>query len=145
MPGEVLIRRTADGWRVAGEDCADPIEAIVLADLVEPPAAPQPPAATPDAEHERLQATVAQLEHALTTRVTVEQAIGIITERHRVKPRRAFEMLRSAARSRGTRVRELAGDVVASATNPLLPLPAELSRAAGLTSGRTAGRRTRSR
>ena len=61
-------------------------------------------------------------------RVRVEQAIGVLAERHRIQPRQAFEQLRSAARSRGRRVIDIASDVVASATNPLLQLPDELSR-----------------
>ena len=79
-------------------------------------------------EAERLAVTVAQLEHALASRVRVEQAIGVIAERHRLRPREAFDLLRKASRSRGTRVTELAHDVVASTANPLLRLPDELSR-----------------
>jgi hypothetical protein len=76
----------------------------------------------------RLRTTVGQLEHALTARIRIEQAIGVLSERHRIRPRQAFEQLRSAARNRGRRVIDIAGDVVASATNPLLQLPEELSR-----------------
>jgi len=79
-------------------------------------------------EAERLAVTVAQLEHALASRVRVEQAIGVLAERHRLRPREAFDLLRGAARSRGTRVTEIAQDVVASAANPLLRLPDELTR-----------------
>jgi hypothetical protein len=71
---------------------------------------------------------VAQLEHALAARVRVEQAIGVLAERNRLRPRQAFDLLRSAARSSGRRVIEIAEDVVDSASNPLLPLPAELAR-----------------
>jgi len=80
-------------------------------------------------EAARLAVTVAQLEHALAARVRVEQAIGVLAERHRLRPREAFDLLRKASRSRGTRVTELAQDVVASTANPLLLLPEELSRA----------------
>ena len=96
------------------------------------PAAPPDQAGdegSPD-ETRRLRATVRQLERALAVRIRVEQAIGILAERHRVRPRQAFEQLRAAARGRGQRVIDIAGDVVASATNPLLPLPEELSRPA---------------
>jgi ANTAR domain len=79
-------------------------------------------------EAARLAVTVAQLEHALASRVRVEQAIGVLAERHRLRPREAFDLLRGAARSRGRRVTEIAQDVVASAANPLLRLPEELSR-----------------
>lgn len=81
-------------------------------------------------EAARLAVTVAQLEHALAARVRVEQAIGVLAERHRLRPREAFDLLRKASRSRGARVTELAQDVVASTANPLLRLPDELSRTA---------------
>ena len=76
----------------------------------------------------QLQETVAQLEHALAVRVRVEQAIGVLAERHRLRPRQAFELLRSAARARGRRVLEVAGEVVDSASNPLLRIPEELAK-----------------
>ena len=79
-------------------------------------------------EAARLAVTVAQLEHALASRVRVEQAIGVLAERHRLHPREAFDLLRRAARSRGQRVTEIAQDVVASTANPLLRLPDELAR-----------------
>lgn len=81
-----------------------------------------------DGEAARLAVTVAQLEHALTSRVIVEQAIGVLAERHRLRPRDAFDLLRKAARSRGRRVTEIAQDVVTSTANPLLQLPEELAR-----------------
>lgn len=80
------------------------------------------------AEAEQLKETVAQLERALTVRVRVEQAIGILAERHRIRPRQAFELLRSASRARGQRIMETASQVIASATNPLLRLPEELAK-----------------
>jgi hypothetical protein len=79
-------------------------------------------------EADRLAVTVSQLEHALASRVRVEQAIGILAERHRLRPRDAFDLLRRAARSRGRRVTDIAQDVVASASNPLIQLPDELAR-----------------
>ena len=132
---DTVVRRTKDGWRVGSEDLPDLTCAMILADLLaaengttQAPAAK--PASQPTAASEmgRLRATVGQLEHALATRIRVEQAIGVLAERHRIKPRQAFEQLREAARSRGRKVIDIAGDVVASATNPLLQLPDELSR-----------------
>jgi hypothetical protein len=82
------------------------------------------------AEAERLAVTVTQLEHALASRVRVEQAIGVLSERHRLRPREAFDLLRTASRSRGRRITELAHDVVESTANPLLRLPDELARKA---------------
>jgi ANTAR domain-containing protein len=142
---DAVVRRTRDGWRVGGSDVSDLTSAMVLADLLaaelaessetgQPHSAGQA-LATGDSspardtnETNRLRATIGQLEHALMARVRVEQAIGVLAERHRIQPRQAFEQLRSAARSRGRRVIDIASDVVASATNPLLQLPDELSR-----------------
>jgi hypothetical protein len=144
---DAVVRRTRDGWRVGGADVPDLTCAMVLADLLaaetgtdglppsaagqepsgqEPSEVGQEPAAA--SETSKLRATVRQLEHALTARVRVEQAIGVLAERHRIQPRQAFEQLRTAARNRGRRVIDIAADVVASATNPLLQLPDELSR-----------------
>jgi len=131
---ETVVRRTKYGWRVGGEDLPDLTCAMILADLLAaengatqaPPPKPNTQAVTSEAG--RLRTTVSQLEHALATRIRVEQAIGVLAERHRIKPRQAFEQLREAARSRGRKVFDIAGDVVASATNPLLQLPDELSR-----------------
>lgn len=79
-------------------------------------------------EAARLAVTVTQLEHALASRVRVEQAIGVLAERHRLRPREAFDLLRGAARSRGKRITDISEDVVASTANPLLRLPEELAR-----------------
>jgi hypothetical protein len=135
VPDNAVVRRTKDGWRVGSDDLPDLTCAMILADLLAAESgAPQSPLAKPPAEPTaatetgRLRATVDQLEHALATRIRVEQAIGVLAERHRIKPRQAFEQLREAARSRGRKVIDIAADVVASATNPLLQLPDELSR-----------------
>jgi hypothetical protein len=135
VPDNAVVRRTKDGWRVGSDDLPDLTCAMILADLLAAEnGMPDVPAAKPGCEPTaaseagRLRATVGQLEHALATRIRVEQAIGVLAERHRIKPRQAFEQLREAARSRGRKVIDIAGDVVASATNPLLQLPDELSR-----------------
>ena len=151
-----VARRTPTGWRVGDEEVSDLTSAMVLADLLaaelpaQGPPTPGNPAALaasrqrqkaepPDAR--QLQETVAQLEHALTVRVRVEQAIGVLAERHRLRPRQAFELLRSAARSRGRRVLEVAGEVVDSASNPLLRLPEELAKPPVVRRGRRMPRR----
>jgi ANTAR domain len=97
---------------------------------------PAPGADAPVEDTEQLKETVAQLERALTVRVRVEQAIGVLAERHRLRPRQAFELLRSASRARGARVSQTAGEVVASATNPLLRIPEELARQPEVARGR---------
>jgi hypothetical protein len=138
---------------VGDEEVSDLTSAMVLADLLaaELPAGGPPTPGDPAASRQRqeaeppdarqLQETVAQLEHALTVRVRVEQAIGVLAERHRLRPRQAFELLRSAARSRGRRVLEVAGEVVDSASNPLLRLPEELAKPPAVRRGRRMSRR----
>lgn len=128
---EVVVRRSDQGWQVAGEETADLTSAMVLADLlavdVGGPAQPPKPVSEED-EAARLAVTVAQLEHALTARVRVEQAIGVLAERHRLRPRQAFDLLRNVARSGGRRVIDVSETVVDSASNPLLALPEGLAR-----------------
>lgn len=146
-PGAPVVR-TPTGWRVGEEEVSDLTSAMVLADLLAadlPAEGPPTPAGPPSpvsrragserrapddgpSDLRKLQETVAQLEHALTVRVRVEQAIGVLAERHRLRPRQAFELLRSAARSRGRRVMEVATEVVDSAANPLLRIPEELAK-----------------
>jgi hypothetical protein len=138
LGAEPVARRTATGWRVGDEEVSDLTSAMVLADLLaaDLPAqgtpVPSAPVATPPGDEppdaRRLEQTVAQLEHALTARVRVEQAIGVLAERHRLRPRQAFELLRSVARAQGRRVLEMATEVVESATNPLLRIPEELAK-----------------
>ena len=133
----VVVRRSGQGWQVGNEEASDLTSAMVLADLFaaeagEPAPAPAgPPRPVPVSQEDeaaRLAVTVTQLELALASRVRVEQAIGVLAERHRLQPRSAFDLLRRVARSGGRRVTAVAEDVVESATNPLLPLPAELAR-----------------
>ena len=134
VPELVLVRRSGQGWQVGPEETADLTSAMVLADLLAadlgsptaPPSAPPPQSEADEAA--RLAVTVAQLEHALSARVRVEQAIGVLAERHRLRPRQAFDLLRNVARSGGQKVTEIAEAVVDSTSNPLLPLPEELAR-----------------
>jgi len=128
-----VVRRSERGWQVGDEQAADLTSAMVLADLLaadlgSPSPPPRSARVSEEDEAARLAVTVAQLEHALAARVRVEQAIGVLAERHRLRPRQAFDLLRSVARSGGRRVTEVAEDVVDSASNPLLRLPGELAR-----------------
>jgi hypothetical protein len=136
-PDGVVVRRSGQGWQVGEEHAADLTSAMVLADLLAADlGSPAPPPAGPPAatlggeagEAARLAVTVAQLEHALAARVRVEQAIGVLAERHRLPPRQAFDLLRHAARADGLKVTDIAETVVDSTSNPLLPLPGELAR-----------------
>jgi ANTAR domain len=132
----LVVRKGERGWVVGQEEVSDLTSAMVLADLFaaeEGNSADKPatrPARVPEEADaaERLAVTVQQLEHALASRVRVEQAIGVLAERHRLRPREAFDLLRGAARSRGKRLAEVAEVVVDSTANPLLQLPEELAR-----------------
>ncbi len=136
-PGEVVIRRTSTGWRVEGAfpmlptDTVDELwHALILADLLADGVVPGPrPPRSPGGDLDeviRLRASVRQLEHALASRVTVEQAIGVLSERWKAAPRDAFERLRRVTRSHGLRIHDLAKLVIESITNPDCGLPAEL-------------------
>lgn len=57
----------------------------------------------------------AQLEHALQSRVVVEQAKGVLAERLRMTPDEAFERLRIGSRRSRLNIHEVARRVVASA------------------------------
>ena len=58
-----------------------------------------------------------QLNHALHSRIVIEQAKGMIAERQRVDMETAFARLRSHARNHNQRLVDLASDVVQGATD----------------------------
>jgi hypothetical protein len=142
----VVVARTGRGWSVfapgRAEDVGDLLEGMSLADLVAEelgspaeadrtarraargPGADETPADPHEARIAALERTVAQLEHALASRVVTERAIGVLAERHTTAPRAAFEALRAQARSLGRPVHELAREVLAT----LERLPAEQPR-----------------
>lgn len=112
----------------------DLISAMVLADLLAEDLTPpgRPRRADRDlSEIEQLRLSVVQLEHALASRVIVEQAIGVLAERNRIRPRDAFERLRRTARGMGRRVHDLARQVVDSVGDPRVSLPGELGGRGG--------------
>ena len=57
---------------------------------------------------------VAQLQHALTSRIAVEQAKGMLAERYSLTPDEAFELIRLAARSNGLKVHAVSNSVLGS-------------------------------
>lgn len=61
----------------------------------------------------------AQLQTALESRVVIEQAKGILAERHGLELDEAFEVMRRAARSNRMKLRELAGRVRPRRETPL--------------------------
>lgn len=54
----------------------------------------------------------AQLQHALDSRVVIEQAKGKLSERHGITVSEAFERLRSHARSNGRKLHDVATDLL---------------------------------
>lgn len=127
---QVMIRRTPNGWQVAGDETESLTSAMILADLLAAELEPGPRPPRPDCgddELSQLRLSVRQLEHALAARVVVEQAIGVLAERQHIPPRTAFERLRKSARSRGRRVHDLAREVVASVNDRSVPLPPDLT------------------
>jgi GAF domain-containing protein len=134
---EVRLLRTGAGWEVESGDGMRQYEtdltvAMSLADLIAgaaaetvPPQRPQRPAEDLD-EVERLKVQVRQLEHALSARIMIEQAIGVLAERYGVAPRDAFDRIRKSARSRGQRVHDLAVEIVRSARDGSVALPTDL-------------------
>ncbi len=136
----VVLARTGRGWSVLSPGCADDVadllEGLSLADLVaedlEGPADPDRsarravrgpadggPVEDPrDARIAALERTVAQLEHALSSRVATERAIGVLAERQGTSPRAAFEALRAQARTLARPVHELAREVLLPLDRP---------------------------
>jgi GAF domain-containing protein len=57
-----------------------------------------------------------QLQSALQSRILIEQAKGVIAERHGTSVGEAFEILRNAARSGNRRLSDVATDVVSGST-----------------------------
>ncbi len=54
----------------------------------------------------------AQLQHALDSRVIIEQAKGVVAQQQHVAPRRAYEAIRRFARDNNRIVREVSQDIV---------------------------------
>jgi hypothetical protein len=59
-----------------------------------------------------------QLQTALDSRIVIEQAKGILAERHGISPDEAFDRMRREARSRRMKLRDLASDVVRTTAAP---------------------------
>lgn len=68
--------------------------------------------------HEETSRLAGQLQNALDTRVLIEQAKGMLAERHAVSLGEAFDLLRRHARSNSTPVREIARRVVEEKLEP---------------------------
>ena len=60
----------------------------------------------------------AQLETALRSRLVIEQAKGVLAERHGLEIEEAFDVLRRGARSNRQKIHDLAREVVTSRETP---------------------------
>jgi AmiR/NasT family two-component response regulator len=67
---------------------------------------------------EQLRTTIAQLEHALSSRIIIEQAKGVLAERLNTGIDGAVQLLRRSARSNRTNLRDLARRVVNEPQTP---------------------------
>jgi GAF domain-containing protein len=65
----------------------------------------------------RAEALAAQLQGALSSRVLIEQAKGVLAERLKVSPDDAFTILRTTARKQNRLLTDLAADVVTGCAN----------------------------
>jgi AmiR/NasT family two-component response regulator len=66
----------------------------------------------------QLRGQVAQLQHALTSRVVIEQAKGVLAERFSLTVEDAFALLRYSARSAQLKLHELARFVISNPATP---------------------------
>jgi GAF domain-containing protein len=64
------------------------------------------------AELHRIRNRSDDLQRALDSRVIIEQAVGVLAERHRLEPSDAFQRLRAHARGTNSRLHDLAHQVV---------------------------------
>lgn len=69
-------------------------------------------------ELEELRRRTAQLEHALASRILIEQAKGILAERWGITVDEAFDRLRRAARSNRMNLHVLSAEVVRCPETP---------------------------
>jgi AmiR/NasT family two-component response regulator len=97
---------------VAGEE-----EAVAIGTAAEASAAVARLLKVTEAAYERR----AQLEHALTSRIRIEQAKGILAERHGLELEEAFETIRRAARTNRLKLHDLVVRV-----RPNEPTPREI-------------------
>lgn len=61
---------------------------------------------------------IGQLREALTSRATIDQAIGIVIARQHVGPDEAFALLRRASQNSNQKLRDVAAALVRSASSP---------------------------
>jgi ANTAR domain-containing protein len=82
-------------------------------------------------ETDRTRAVAAQLQTALTTRIGIEQAKGVIAGRLGIGVDEAFQILRQYARSNNRRLAEIAEEVVSGQVDPAVIRGRVLARSRG--------------
>jgi hypothetical protein len=97
----------------------DAVRAVEIGSLQDASAAVSRLLAVTEATMERR----AQLQVALQSRIAIEQAKGIVAERHGLDPDAAFDVLRRAARTNRVKIQDLVRRV-----RPGQPDPPELAR-----------------
>lgn len=60
----------------------------------------------------------ANLQRALLSRTTIDQAIGVVMAQNRTTAAEAFEVLRQASQNRNAKLRDVAADIVAAVAGP---------------------------
>lgn len=68
---------------------------------------------------ELLEERVGQLQHALTSRVSIEQAKGVLSERHGLTTDQAFDLLRRYARNNGRRIQDVVAAILEGHLDPV--------------------------
>jgi len=58
------------------------------------------------------------LTDAIESHRLIGQAVGILVERHKILPSRAFDRLRQASQTRNIKLREVAIDVIETGSDP---------------------------
>ena len=119
MSSSVAVSHNDDGRPARGRPLTLPGEDLLRVGI--PPGTPEDARTTIHrlAELTSILATrAAQLQTALDSRIVIEQAKGILSERPGVSVDEAFKVLRGGARSHRMRIHELAARVVDSRTTP---------------------------
>ncbi|GGX44273.1 ANTAR domain-containing protein [Streptomyces chryseus] len=81
------------------------------------------PDGTRDATADRLQQENTQLQHAVDSHATVDQAIGVLIATHRIPPAAGFEVLREVSQRTNTKLHTVAQAVIDWALGQPLPQP----------------------
>ncbi len=135
----VVLAPAETGWDVhtprndqpEPERVDDVVEALILGDLIAaeiglpevpttrvPKTSPEEQADPRDTQIQELQNKAKQLENALKTRSTTEQAIGVLAARHGLTPEEAFNVMRGESRRISKPVVEIAKVVLSDLRGP---------------------------